>query len=145
MQAVKHGKNVAVIERFDMIGGGLHALGDDPQQGSAVFDLSNDRGESEPAISCGGGFAADLVSRTAPHGPQRRRAAGRHAAGYYDRNRVPVIARCVRFVDTHTVEVTESNKGRQRFTADYFVIATGSRYRDSWEQTAVDDRSDRDG
>ena len=51
MQAVKHGKRVAVVEQFDRDRRRLHALGHDSQQGPAVRDLSDDRGQPQPAVS----------------------------------------------------------------------------------------------
>lgn len=46
--------------------------------------------------------------------------------GFYHRNRVDVIHGRARFVDGHTVEVA-GNGQAQRYEADSFVIATGSR------------------
>ena len=51
--------------------------------------------------------------------------------GFYDRNLVDVIHGRAVFVDGHTVEVTTTS-GKERYTADAFVIVTGARpYRPS--------------
>ena len=45
--------------------------------------------------------------------------------GFYDRNLVDVIHGRAVFVDGHTVEVTTTG-GKERYTADAFVIVTGA-------------------
>jgi NAD(P) transhydrogenase len=45
---------------------------------------------------------------------------------YYARNKVRIVPGRGRFLDPHTLEVIQST-GATRFTADHFVIATGSR------------------
>ena len=47
--------------------------------------------------------------------------------GFYERNHVPVFVGRGRFVDAHSLEVSEGNSARQQLTAGAFVIATGSR------------------
>jgi NAD(P) transhydrogenase len=48
-------------------------------------------------------------------------------ANFYERNHVPVLVGRGRFIDSHTVEVSDGAGGKQRLTANAFVIATGSR------------------
>ena len=43
---------------------------------------------------------------------------------FYHRNRIPVIHRRAEFVDSHTIKLTGK---RDKLSADYFLIATGSR------------------
>lgn len=43
MQASKGGLRVAVVERHTSIGGGMHALGHDSQQGPPILDLPDAR------------------------------------------------------------------------------------------------------
>ena len=48
----------------------------------------------------------------------------RMRSDFYDRNRIPVIYGRAEFVDSHTIKLTVK---RDKLSADYFVIATGSR------------------
>ena len=43
---------------------------------------------------------------------------------FYDRNRIPVIHGRAEFLDRHTIKLTGK---RKKLSADYYVIATGSR------------------
>jgi NAD(P) transhydrogenase len=47
--------------------------------------------------------------------------------GFYERNHVGIISGQARFLDPHTVEITDDHGGKQRLRAGSFVIATGSR------------------
>jgi NAD(P) transhydrogenase len=47
--------------------------------------------------------------------------------GFYDRNRVDIIDGRAAFIDEHTISVKLSNGVEETYTAEYFVIATGSR------------------
>ena len=46
--------------------------------------------------------------------------------GFYERNNVAVIEGHARFVDPHRIEVDDDSGHLNQFTADYYVIATGS-------------------
>ena len=50
----------------------------------------------------------------------------RDREGFYERNDVEVIEGFAHFVDPHSVEITDEVGSSRRFTADKFVIATGS-------------------
>lgn len=127
MQAVKHGKRVAVVERFERIGGGCTHWGTIPSKALRYAIYQMTEANQNPLFHAAG------VSLRIPF-PELRRSARSvierqvdMRRGFYDRNRVPVICGAARFLDPHTIEIAECNEGRQRFTADYFVIATGSR------------------
>ncbi|HEV2970462.1 MAG TPA: Si-specific NAD(P)(+) transhydrogenase, partial [Pirellulales bacterium] len=127
MQAVKHGKNVAVIERFDRIGGGCTHWGTIPSKALRYAIYQMTEANQNPLFHAAGvslRIAFPELRRTARSVIERQVDMRR---GFYDRNRVPVVAGCARFIDPHTIEIAESNEGRQRFSADAFVIATGSR------------------
>lgn len=47
--------------------------------------------------------------------------------GFMSKNRIPTYQGLVRFVDAHTIEIGESKGWMSGWTADYFVIAVGSR------------------
>ncbi len=46
---------------------------------------------------------------------------------FYDRNLVDIIDGRAKFIDEHSISVKLSNNAEEIYTADYFVIATGSR------------------
>lgn len=47
--------------------------------------------------------------------------------GFYDRNQCQLIFGTARFTDAHTISVTQNDGTEEVYTADKFVIATGSR------------------
>jgi NAD(P) transhydrogenase len=47
--------------------------------------------------------------------------------GFYERNRVDILDGRATFLDANTITVKHSNGAEETYTADYFVIATGSR------------------
>ena len=47
--------------------------------------------------------------------------------GFYERNLIDIIDGRATFIDDHTISVKHSNGVEETYTADYFVIATGSR------------------
>lgn len=127
MQAVKDGKSVAVIERFEQIGGGCTHWGTIPSKSLrfAIFQMTdvNQRRMFQKA-----GVNVQLEF------PELRRSAEtviqqqvEMRRGFYDRNGVEVVTGEARFLDSHVVEVTQPNDGKRRIRANYFVIATGSR------------------
>lgn len=46
---------------------------------------------------------------------------------FYERNLVDIIDGRAKFIDTHTIQVKLSNNAEETYSANYFVIATGSR------------------
>lgn len=127
MQAVKHDKKVAVVERYVKIGGGCTHWGTIPSKALryAIFRMTETN--ADPLVRDAGvtlNFSfADL--RRSARGVIERQVEMRR--GFYDRNRVPVFHGQARFVDAHTIEVVQDDGGKQQLTADNFVIATGSR------------------
>ena len=128
MQAVKHGKKVAVVERFERIGGGCTHWGTIPSKALryAIFQMTE--ANSNPLFRAAGRVAALSLSRTAPLGPQRHRAAGRNAARVLRaQSRAGHRRACPVRRSAHGRSRRDRTEARQRFTADAFVIATGSR------------------
>lgn len=127
MQAVKHGKRVAIVERFDKIGGGCTHWATIPSKAlrSAVFQMTE--ANRNPLFNQAGvslHFTFPDLRRSA-RGVIERQVEMRR--GFYDRNQVTVVRGQARFVDPHTVEADEASGAKQRLTADAFVIATGAR------------------
>jgi NAD(P) transhydrogenase len=127
MQAVKHGKNVAVVERYERIGGGCTHCGTIPSKALRYAITRMTEANQNPLYKAAG-FAVHASF------PDLRRGARSvidrqvdMRRGFYDRNHVPVILGQARFVDPHRIEVQQSHGAKQQFTADGFVLATGSR------------------
>jgi len=135
MQAVKHGKRVAVVERFDRIGGGCTHWGTIPSKALrfAIFQLTeaNNRPLFKEA-----GVSIDL---TFPQLRQTARSVIEQQVSvrstFYDRNRVPVIHGHARFVNQNTIRVDQGKGAVEEMTAEHFVIATGAR---PWRPPDVD-------
>lgn len=126
MQLVKNGKQVAVIEEFNDVGGGCTHWGTIPSKAlrHAVQQLADYR--SHPVFQNKMGYVA--VSY-----PELLQTAGSIIAeqismrrDFYFRDRVEVIHGRARFVDANTIEVLNPRGMPERYHADYFVIATGS-------------------
>jgi NAD(P) transhydrogenase len=127
MQACKQGMRVAVVERYCKIGGGCTHWGTIPSKALryTIFQLTEFKTKSlfrDAALSLDFSF------------PELRRSAKavieqqvEVRQGFYDRNHVPVMEGHARFVDPHTIEIEEPKGACEQFTADYFVIASGSR------------------
>ena len=127
MQAVKQGRSVGVVERYKSIGGGCTHWGTIPSKALryAIFQLTEF--QHSPL------FRTSAVNFNVTF-PELRKSAGSviekqvsMRRTFYDRNGVDVLAGHARFLDPNTVEIAESNGGRQVVAADAFVVATGSR------------------
>jgi len=127
MRLVKDGRRVALVENYHDVGGGCTHWGTIPSKAlrhtiQVLADYRND-----PLLQ-------QLFGRVDVSYPQVLRSAGHVIEdqvkvrwGFYSRNRVDVIYGHGRFVDPHTVEVSHSKGGSETYTAEHFVIATGSR------------------
>jgi NAD(P) transhydrogenase len=127
MQAVKHGKRVAVVERDRLIGGSCTHRGTIPSKALryAIFQLME---VNQNPLYRERGITVDFML------PDLRRRAKsvidqqvRLRTTFYDRNDVPIYTGQARFVDPHTVEVLLEDGGRSLLHSEQFVIATGSR------------------
>ncbi len=127
MQAAKSGRKIATVERFARIGGGCTHWGTIPSKALrfAIFrmtEVNNNRLVRDAGIVLNFDFPQLLKSSKSVIDQQ---VDLRHS--FYDRNHVPMFCGQAKFVDAHTIEVCESHEGRQRLSADSFIIATGSR------------------
>ncbi len=125
IKLAKSGKSVAVIESH-FLGGGCTHMGTIPSKTliHVVRQYANDkksrlfdRGQNPAKITSG-----DLLAAVKTVVDQQ--VADRE--GFYERNDVKVIEGYARFVDSHSVEVTDASGVKRQVSADYFVIATGS-------------------
>ncbi|MFN3651497.1 MAG: Si-specific NAD(P)(+) transhydrogenase [Armatimonadota bacterium] len=127
MQAAKQGLSVAVVERFQKIGGGCTHWATIPSKAlrysiSRLAELRHNPLMREAGVPPVVSFpelrhSADAVIE--------RQVDMRQ--GFYERNRIPVVYGHGRFVDPHTVEVEEPTGARQCVTANHFCLAMGSR------------------
>lgn len=127
MQAVKRGRQVACVERYSRIGGGCTHWGTIPSK-ALRFSISRmTEFNANPLFR-------ELGVNLSPTLQQLRRSAKTVIdqqvtlrRSFYDRNHVPVLSGQAHFIDAHTVQIDEEHGGREQVTADYFVIASGSR------------------
>jgi NAD(P) transhydrogenase len=127
MMAAKNHRRVAVVERFDDVGGGCTHWGTIPSKAlrHAVKTLQDARNNP---------FLRQCASQVKVTFPQLLRTADqviesqvRMRQRFYDRNGVPVFRGQASFVDANTIAVTPKTEAPFELTADNFVIATGSR------------------
>lgn len=127
MTAAKNGKSVAAIERYTRVGGGCTHWGTIPSKAlrRAIYHMNMinqsplyKRMDVVPEYPF-----AELLA-TANHVIDEQVDL---REGFYDHNNVRLIPGQARFVDPRTIEVETDGSQRRRFTADSFVIATGSR------------------
>lgn len=127
MQAVKSGRKVAAVERHSRIGGGCTHWGTIPSKALrfAIFrmtEVHNNRLFRELLPTLNLTFAQ--LRRSSQHVIDQQVEL---RTSFYDRNRVPVHTGSARFIDQHTVEVSESRDAHETIRAKSFVLATGSR------------------
>ena len=127
MKLTKAGLNVAVVERHVEVGGGCTHWGTIPSKAlrHSVQDLADYRANPLLRRRVGPidiGYAELLAAAT---GVIRQQTSMRE--NFYHRNQVQLIEGSARFVDEHTLDVHSERGHVERFTADKFVIATGSR------------------
>jgi NAD(P) transhydrogenase len=127
MKLVKSGKQVAVIEAHDKVGGGCTHWGTIPSKAlrhniqllrdyrrNPLFQHTHDQIQVE---------YSDLLKAAGKVINQQVRSRLRH----YARNRIEVIHGRASFIDTHRLEIAQERGVSEEVTADHFVIATGSR------------------
>ncbi len=127
MQAAKHGKSVAVIERDCSVGGSCTHSATIPSKALrfAIFQMTeanNNKLFREAGVS---------INLTFPELRKGARSVIEQQIEvrrtFYERNHVPMYHGQATFVDPHTVEVTAEDEASHRLTADFFVVAVGAR------------------
>lgn len=118
MKAAKNGKRVAVFDDLPAIGGACTHRGTIPSKAlrhviQQICDLNMHKNAQWP----------DLLRKA----EEVVRNQVTTKTGFYARNDVDVIEGRAIFVGPHTVEVTTRAGLQNRYRADHFVIATGSR------------------
>lgn len=127
MMLAKGGRKVAMVERYGEIGGGCTHWGTIPSKTlrHAVQQVADYR--NDPMLR-------KVVGPVEIAYPELLKAADSVIAQqtivrerFYYRNDVDIITGHARFVDENTVEIETARGTGERFHADHFVIASGSR------------------
>ncbi|SEG51439.1 Si-specific NAD(P)(+) transhydrogenase [Vibrio hangzhouensis] len=127
MGLTKAGLNVAIIEKESSVGGGCTHWGTIPSKAlrhavSRIIEFN-----SNP-LFCGNNTSLhSTFSNILGHAKTVIDKQTRLRQGFYDRNECTLLFGTARFIDSHTLEVTKSDGTKDIYTADKFVIATGSR------------------
>ncbi len=127
MKLAKSGKRVTIVERFTDVGGGCTHWGTIPSKAlrHCVQELADYRdnplfrrllGPVDVTYSSLLSSAESVVTKQV----QMRQ-------NFYHRNQVEVLPGHARFVDANAIEVAQDNGSVDRYEAEHFVIATGSR------------------
>ncbi len=127
MMLAKSGRKVAMMERYGEIGGGCTHWGTIPSKSlrHAVQQVADYRNDPLLRRVVGPVDIAypDLLQTASSVIGQQTTVRER----FYYRNDVDIVTGHARFVDDHTVEVETDRGTSERYGADHFVIASGSR------------------
>lgn len=127
MRFAKAGRKVCIVEKYNQVGGGCthwgtipskalrHSIQEIVKHAQSPFFIGSHLRE-QPRFKDLIKSAQSVISRQA-----RMRGA------FYERNDVEVIEGEARFVDANTVEVIQARGARELLSAQYFIVATGSR------------------
>lgn len=127
MQAVKQGLRAAVVERFHRVGGGCTHWGTIPSKALrfAIYQLLE---VNTNRLLRDAGYNLELTF------PQLRRSAENviqlqedMRRGFYDKNDARLVFGAAKFVDPHTVAVTDQRGLVETITANHIVLAVGAR------------------
>lgn len=118
MTCAKEGKRVAVCDDYIYVGGSNTHKGTIPSKAlrhasQILLDQNN----------LDGATFQQLLKKT----EKVIRSQVELRQGFYVRNSVDLITGRAKFLDKNTVEVTEHSGLKKKYTAEYFIIATGSR------------------
>ncbi|CCN50730.1 Soluble pyridine nucleotide transhydrogenase [Vibrio nigripulchritudo MADA3029] len=127
MGLTKAGLNVAIIERESSVGGGCTHWGTIPSKAlrhavSRIIEFN-----SNPLFCHNNSSLHSTFSNILGHAKTVIDKQTRLRQGFYDRNECSLIFGEATFTDGNTVAVTQPDGTVEHYTADKFVIATGSR------------------
>ncbi len=118
MKCTKEGKHVAMCDYFSMVGGSCTHRSTIPSKAlrhASQILYENNRLEEA-------NFQSLLKKAEVVIQEQFNLRKS-----FYERNQVDIIDGRAKFIDAHTIQVKLSNNAEETYSADYFVIATGSR------------------
>lgn len=127
MGLTKAGLNVAIIEKEASVGGGCTHWGTIPSKAlrhavSRIIEFN-----SNPLFCNNNSSLHSTFSSILGHAKSVIDKQTRMRQGFYDRNQCNLIFGTAHFVDANTVAVTKTDHTVEHYTADKFIIATGSR------------------
>ena len=127
MQAAKLGQRVAVVERYERIGGGCTHWGTIPSKAlrHAIFKMTDFQGDPRFRAAEARTLAFPELLATATEVVSRQADM---RTGFYERNDVDIVHGHARFTGANSIDVTDpANDGSQTIAFRKAVIATGSR------------------
>ncbi|UPR35645.1 Si-specific NAD(P)(+) transhydrogenase [Vibrio cyclitrophicus] len=127
MGLTKAGLNVAIIEKESSVGGGCTHWGTIPSKAlrhavSRIIEFN-----SNPLFCQNNKSIHSTFSNILGHAKSVIDKQTRLRQGFYDRNQCTLVFGTARFIDTNTISVLQSDGTEEHYSADQFVIATGSR------------------
>ncbi|WP_394252803.1 Si-specific NAD(P)(+) transhydrogenase [Vibrio profundi] len=127
MGLTKAGLNVAIIEKEASVGGGCTHWGTIPSKAlrhavSRIIEFNNN-----PLFCNNNTSLHSTFSNILGHAKSVIDKQTRLRQGFYDRNSCTLIFGTAKFTDSNTVSVMQSDGTEELYSADKFVIATGSR------------------
>jgi NAD(P) transhydrogenase len=126
MNAAKKGKKVAVVEKAPMVGGNCTHWGTIPSKAlrhSVKQIISYNTNPMFRDIGEPRWFSFPRVLKTAERVIAKQ---VKLRTEFYSRNRVHLYHGFGKFIDTHTIEITDGPESSTRLHADQIVLATGS-------------------
>ncbi|EGA69888.1 soluble pyridine nucleotide transhydrogenase [Vibrio sinaloensis DSM 21326] len=127
MGLTKAGLNVAIVEKESSVGGGCTHWGTIPSKAlrhavSRIIEFNNN-----PLFCHNNTSLHSTFSNILGHAKSVIDKQTRLRQGFYDRNQCSLIFGTARFLDKYTIAVMQSDGTEEVYSADRFVIATGSR------------------
>lgn len=127
MGLVKQGARVAVIERYNNVGGGCTHWGTIPSKAlrhavSRIIEFNQNPLYSDNARTISSSFS-DILN----HADRVINQQTRMRQGFYDRNHCQMFSGDASFIDANTINVRYADGTNDTLRADNIVIATGSR------------------
>ncbi len=127
MGLVKQGARVAVIERYNNVGGGCTHWGTIPSKAlrhavSRIIEFNQNPLYSDNSRTMSSSFP-DILR----HADSVINQQTRMRQGFYERNQCQLFSGDASFVDEHTVSVRYADGTHEQLTADNIIIACGSR------------------
>ena len=127
MGLTKAGLNVAIIEKESSVGGGCTHWGTIPSKAlrhavSRIIEFN-----TNPLFCQNNKGIHSTFSSILGHAKSVIDKQTRLRQGFYDRNQCTLVFGSARFIDTNTISVMQSDGTEEHYSADKFVIATGSR------------------
>ncbi|MEC7940032.1 MAG: Si-specific NAD(P)(+) transhydrogenase [Pseudomonadota bacterium] len=127
MGLTKAGLNVAIIEKESSVGGGCTHWGTIPSKAlrhavSRIIEFNNN-----PLFCQNKKSIHSTFSNILGHAKSVIDKQTRLRQGFYDRNQCTLVFGTARFIDSHSISVMQSDGTEEHYSADKFVIATGSR------------------